>query len=196
MVKKDILLNGVLVGQHEATGDPHKDAVAVRAYLKEKGLGREITRTDAIHGQANSFASVANYLYDKDLKKSPLKGSSVSPFVVNAVLSIELYLKAIHSAHGNEIKGHHLTNLYQQLTDKAKTIIEASAKDIKPSYKLEPGADIHSCLLSLSKAFEQWRYVYEFDRIGTEIQGIRYTMHVSHEACCRVRKIAENNRRK
>lgn len=191
MVKKDILLNGVVVGQHEATGDPRKDAEAVRAYLKEKGLDREITRTDAIHGQANSFASVANSLYDRDLKKSPFKGSSISPFVVNAALSIELYLKAIHSAYGNEIKGHHLANLYRQLPDKAKSIIEASAGDIRPRYKLEPGADIHSCLKSLSKAFEQWRYVYEFNGIGTELQSIRYTMHVSHEACCRVRKETE-----
>jgi HEPN domain-containing protein len=191
MVKKDILLNGVVVGQHEATGDLRKDAEAVQTYLKEKGLYREITRTDAIHGQANSFASVANSLYDKDLKRSPFKGRSISPFIVNAALSIELYLKAIHSAYSKEIKGHHLENLYQRLPDEAKAIFEASAADLRPRYKLELGADIHSCLRSLSKAFEQWRYVYEYNGIGTELQGIRYTMHVSHEACCRARKATE-----
>ena len=41
---------------------------------------------------------------------------------------------------------------------------------------------------SFNKAFEQWRYLYEYDGIGTELQSIRYTMHVSHEACCRVRE--------
>ncbi|MFL6621566.1 MAG: hypothetical protein ACJ8NR_02955, partial [Sulfurifustis sp.] len=71
------------------------------------------------------------------MKRSPFKGSSVSPFIVNAVLSIELYLKAIHSAYGKEIRGHHLENLYQQLPDEAKKIVGASAADIRPRYKLE-----------------------------------------------------------
>lgn len=92
MVKKDILLNGIVVGEHDATGNNLEDAKAVQAILKEKGLYQETTTNDAMFNQANAFATIANDLYKKDLRKSPIKGISISPFIVNAAFSIELYL--------------------------------------------------------------------------------------------------------
>ncbi|MGH1429556.1 MAG: hypothetical protein ACRBB4_00395 [Neptuniibacter sp.] len=187
-MKKDILLNGVVVGSHEATGDTVKDAEAVQEILKQKGLYKEVTINDAMYGQANSFAEVANTIYNNDLKKSPFKGGSTAPFVVNAVFSIELYLKTIHHAYGNKARGHHLANLYKGMPKKGKAHFLKASDDIRHLYKLEIGSDIHTCLDSLNKAFEEWRYLYEHNRIGIELQSIRYTMHVSHEACCRVRE--------
>jgi len=93
MVKKEVILNGIVVGEVEATGDNEKDLQAVRAFLKEKGLHQEVSENDAMHGQANSFAETANNIYKKDLRRSPYKGSSSAPFVVNATFSIEIYLK-------------------------------------------------------------------------------------------------------
>lgn len=191
MVKKDILLNGIVVGEHDATGDNLEDAKAVQAILKEKGLYQEVTTNDAMFNQANAFATVANDLYNRDLKKSPLKGISISPFVVNAVFSIELYLKAIHNAYGNKIKGHHLLSIYKGMPKKGKEHFISAANDVRPLYQLYEGEDIHSCLASLNKSFEQWRYLYEHNELGTELQSIRYTMHTSHEACCRVRESAK-----
>lgn len=188
MVKKNILLNGVIVGSHESSGNDEKDIEAVRAFLKEKGLHKEVTTNDAMYGQANAFAEVANELYKKNLRKSPYQGSSVPPFVVNAVFSIELYLKAIHDAYSNKIRGHHLSKLYKAMPKKGKEHFINAANDIRHLYKLKEGADIHTCLESLSKSFEQWRYIYEHDRMNTEVQSIRYAMHVSHEACCRARE--------
>jgi len=191
MVKKDILLNGIIVGKHDATGDNIEDAKAIDVMLKEKGLYQEVTTNDAMFNQANSFASVANDLYQRDLKKSPFKGISVSPFIVNAVFSIELYLKVIHNAYGNKIKGHHLVSIYKGMPKKGKEHFINSANDVRPHYQLHDGTDIHQCLESLNKSFEQWRYLYEHNELETELQSIRYTMHTSHEACCRVRESAK-----
>lgn len=192
MVTKDILLNGVIVGSHESTGDTDKDIEAVREFLKKNGLHKVVTVNDAMYGQANAFAGLANDIYERDLQKSPYKGSSGAPFIVNATFSIELYLKTIHDVYGNKIKGHHLAKLYQGMPQKGKEQFLGAANDVRHHYCLEAGSDIHSCLDALSKAFEQWRYLYEHDRMGTELQSIRYAMHVSHEACCRVRESVKN----
>jgi hypothetical protein len=188
MTKKDILLNGIVVGEHEATGDIREDAIAVQAILKDKGLYQEVSTNDAMFNQANSFATVATDLYKRDLKVSPFKGVSVAPFIVNAVFSIELYLKAIHNAYGNKIKGHHLASIYKGMPKKGKDHFISAANDVRKLYQLPEGSDIHSCLEDLNKAFEQWRYLYEHNEMTTEFQSIRYTMHTSYEACCRVRE--------
>jgi hypothetical protein len=154
-------------------------------------LHQEVTTNDAMFNQANAFAAVANNLYKTDLKKPPFKGISVSPFVVNAVFSIELYLKTIHNVYGNTIKGHHLVSIYKGMPKKGKEHFISAANDVRHHYQLYEGADIHTCLESLNKAFEQWRYLFEHNEIGTELQSIRYTMHTSHEACCRVRDSAK-----
>ena len=188
MVIKNILYNGVVVGAHESTGDDQKDAELVLIFLKEKGLYQPISLNDQIFSQANSFAKIANDIYDNDLKTSPYKGSSVSPFVVNATFSIELYLKTIHNFYGNKIRGHHLANLYKNIPNNGKVHFLNAAHDIRNRYELTKGADITTCLESLSYAFENWRYIYEHRHIDTELQSIRYTLHVSYEASCRVRE--------
>ena len=142
MVKKDILLNGVIVGSHETTGDNKKDAEAVQAFLKEKGLYKKVSKNDAMFGQANSFAAVAISIYKKDLKNSPYKGGSVAPFVVNAVLGTELYLKTIHQAYGHEVRGHHLANIYRRIPKEGKVIFIGASEDLRSQYQLEKGTDI------------------------------------------------------
>lgn len=188
MTKKEVLLNGFVVGEVEATGDFEKDAQVVRDFLKEKGLDREISTDDSMHGQANSFAEVANELYRRNLKHSPYKGNSTAPFVVNAVLSIEIYLKTMHFLFGSVRQTHNLIDLYDRLDDDSKSIFLSAANDIRPRYKLQDGVDIIECLRSLSTAFEDWRYIYENKKLRTEIQSIRYTMHVAYEACSRARE--------
>ena len=181
-------MNGIIVGSYDATDDNEKDMEAVREFLKEKGLHKEVTKNDAMYGQANAFAEVASGLYKRDLKNPPFKGSSVPTFVVNASFSIELYLKTIHDVYGNKIRGHHLSIIFKEMPKKGKEYFLSAANDIRSLYKLKEESDIDTCVELLNKAFEQWRYLYEYERIDTEIQSIRYTMHVAHEACVRVRK--------
>lgn len=188
MSLKDILVNGVVVGSINATGDNIEDAKAVRKYLKDHGIDdKPVSENDSMYGQANSFAKVAIDLYESGLSKSPYNGAVVAPFVVNAAFSIELYLKTIHNALGNNIKGHHLLSLYKGMPKKGKAHFLEAADAVRPHYNLPEGEDIFSCLERLNKAFEIWRYLYEHNEIGLEVQSVRYTMHTSNEACCRVR---------
>ncbi len=114
---------------------------------------------------------------------------STPPFVVNATFSVELYLKAVLDVYGLKVWGHDLGKLFDKLPGEARKVFEQAAIDISPLYKLEPGSNYASILGSLGKAFEQWRYIYENNGMRVEVQAIRYAMHTSHEACCRIRKV-------
>lgn len=188
MTKKDILFNGVKVATLDATGNNFEDIKTAKNILKDKNLFKEISTHSSIYSQANCFAKVANDLYQNDLKISPLNAFSISPFVVNATFCIELYFKAIHNAYGNKIKGHHLASLYKEMPIKGKQHFLNAANDIRNHYCLNDGVDIHTCLESLNKAFENWRYMYEHNSLSLELQSIRYLMHTAHEAYCRVKE--------
>jgi hypothetical protein len=43
MAKKEVILNGIVVGEVEATGNIERDLQAIRAFLKEKGLHKEVS---------------------------------------------------------------------------------------------------------------------------------------------------------
>jgi HEPN domain-containing protein len=190
MPKKNILFNGTLVGSYEATDDEERDAAFVHDFLVDKGFIKEIQRHAQIHGQANAFAEVANEIYARDLSASPYKGTSAPPFVVNATFSIELYLKAVLDFYGQKSWGHDLGVLFATLSPESKAIFEQAASDVRHLYKLEPEATYAIILQALGKAFEHWRYIFEKEAARVDIQAIRYAMHVSHEACCRIRGVA------
>jgi len=187
-MKKDILLNGIIVGNYESTGKIDEDISAIRSYLKEKGLWKPVSVNDSMFGQANAFAQTANLLYRRDLSKSPYKASGMGPFVVNAVFSIEIYLKTIHDAYGNLLRGHDLLKLYDRLKKEPRNIILSAAKDVQPRYKMNDDVTIISCLTDLNHAFEKWRYLYEHERLSVDVQSIRFGMHTLFEASCRVRE--------
>jgi hypothetical protein len=107
---KAILLNGIVVGEVRSTGNTDQDAEAVRAFLKEKGLHKEVTPFQAVFNQAIAFANTSAHIYEKNLRRGPRNGFYPAPFVVNATLSIELYLKALAQKHGKALRGHELVN--------------------------------------------------------------------------------------
>lgn len=189
---KDIVVNGVVIGEYESTGDPKADIEIADKIIKEKGLHKEVTTNDSMFSQANHFSKVAENIYADAFKNKPFKAGYMGVFVVNAAFSIELYLKTIHNAYGNNIKGHHLHNIYKSMPKLGKAIFLQSAKDARPLYSLDDGEDIESSLIKLSKAFEEWRYIHEKNYLYVEIQSIRYTMHTCHEACVRVREAIKN----
>lgn len=187
-MKKKILLNGIVVGEYEATGNVDEDIVGVRTFLKNRGLWKELSSNDAMFAQANSFAEIANSVYSKDLKHSPYKGSAVAPFVVNACFAIEIYLKTILETQGQSSKEHNLDKLFGELDGDSTRIVEVAAQDVRPRYTLPEKSTFRSGLSELSSAFVQWRYLYEHERLSTELQSIRFTMHTLFEAACRARE--------
>jgi len=188
MRKKKLLFNGDEVGEIESNDDFESEIEQVQKLLEAKGFNKQVSETDMIHGQANSFAEVANEIYNQHLNISPFHASSAAPFVVNAVFSIELYLKTMRSHYGEKVRGHNLTSLYNGLRKEAKNILLHAAEDVRPHYDLEPGLSIIETFGDLSRSFEQWRYLYENNGLSISIQPVRFAMHVCHEACCRIAK--------
>ncbi len=188
-VKKTIYANDAAVGEIITTGDPEQDIKAAQDLIKDKGLYKEVNEVDAMHSQANSFANTAKELYERDLSTTPIKnGMSMVPFVVNSAFSIEIYLKTLHVISGNKIKGHSLVTLYNALSEDIKAIVKNAGQDLRRHYSLEGEEDIVTCISSLDKAFEQWRYAYEYEKLSyIGFQTTRYVYHVLYESCCRAR---------
>ncbi len=189
---KTIFLNGKAVGEYESSGNPETDIQIVQTYLKDKELWKESSVVDSMYQQANSFAATAKDLYERDLRTTPIKSMwSITPFIVNAAFGAEMYLKTMHKIGEKDVRGHDLLDLYNSLLDEQKAIIQRSAQDIRRNYKLEDGVDIVSCISDLRQAFVEWRYFYQSENLkGTEFQSVRFTMHVLHEAYCRLREMA------
>lgn len=183
-MKKTILLNRVAVGEYESTGDLEKDAEIVRQLLKDKGLHKETTLFQAIFNQAVSFANTSAYLYEKDLKRSPAKGESIAPFVVNSAFSIELYVKALAQKHGKALRGHTLVELHNALPEKAILEIESVMYQCAINRGMGNSFNFNDYLQDLNRSFVEWRYCYELERTGVvNIQQTIFVMEVLHEAC-------------
>ncbi len=181
---KTILLNGIAVGEVVSTGDTEKDAEAVRDFLKAKGLHKEVSLFQAIFNQALAFANTSAYLYERDLRKSPRKGFTASPFVVNAAFSIELYLKALAQKHGLTLRGHELMKLYVALPSKANAEINRVIPQCAANRALGEPPNFVGYLQNLNNAFVQWRYSYELEKTGTvHIEPTIFVMEVLHQAC-------------
>ncbi len=192
--KKEILVNGIVVGEYESTGDDDKDILIVQGYLKDKGLWRKIELEEMMFRQAQSFASTANNLYKNDIRKQPRNFYSLAPFVVNAAFSIEIYLKTLHTLYGNRKGGHSLFGLYKSLNKKGKTHINKIADETKHLYKIEKDRDFEKCLNHLDKAFVQWRYLYEDNAEKIEFMPTLFVMQVLDKACILVKYEKEHNK--
>jgi hypothetical protein len=181
---KTVLLNGVAVGEVMSSGDSEHDLEAVRQFLKDKGLHKEISLFHAIFNQALAFANTSAYLYERDLRRSPRKGISVVPFVVNAAFGIELYLKALAQKHGVSLRGHELVKLHAALPSVALAEIELVTLRCAVNRALGESPDFVAYLKNLNNTFVEWRYSYELERTGTvQIEPTIFVMEVLHEAC-------------
>lgn len=181
---KTILLNGIVVGEVNSTGDMERDAEAVRSFLKSKGLHKQTSLFQAMLTQAAAFANTSAYLYEKDLRRPPRKGFSAVAFVVNAAFSIELYLKALAQKHGVTLRGHGLVKLYSSLPAAAHSEITSVISRCAANRALGEEPDLPAYIASLNSSFIDWRYSYELERTGTvHIEPTIFVMEVLHESC-------------
>lgn len=181
---KTVLLNGIAVGEVISTGDTDQDSEKVRQFLKDKGLHKEVSLFQAMFNQALAFANTSAYLYERDLKRTPRKGFSAAPFVVNAAFSIELYIKALAEKHGKSLRGHELLKLYKELPKAALSDIAHVIPKCATNRALGEVPNFSKYLSDLNNTFVDWRYCYEREKTGAVyIEPTIFVMEVFHESC-------------
>lgn len=179
---KDIMIDNVVVGQIKTTGDHDKDLAAAEEFLKAKGLWRQPELSDSMFNQAFSFSSVARKINHEGLQNLPRDAMSITPFVVNATFSIEIYLKSIHILYGQKKTGHLLMPLFEQLPDEAKTVISIKSEELIKEYNFSTPIEFEKELETINKAFEQWRYIYEKSNLKfIHTKSVIFIMNVLHE---------------
>jgi len=180
----ELVLNGVVVGEMEVTGDFEKDAALTIQFLKDKGLYQKPDPVKTMFRQALSFATTASHLHKKGLLHSPWNVADVAPFVVNSAFSIELYLKTLARSHGTVLKGHDLLKLLGSLPAAAHNDIGAVLPACRLEFPPAGNPDLRTCIAELSNAFVEWRYLHEKMRAsGIRIDRAIFVMKVMREAC-------------
>ena len=184
---KSLKLNGVIVGEYLGSDDPDEDIEAARDILRAKGLYNPPSLVSAMLGQANSFAYMANACYSEFRNRGPDKPVVVSPFVVNAALSVELYLKTLHVvASGASVRAHKLVGLYDALPTADRDELCTEAVKLAEQHGEGPNVQFRQLLDPINEAFEQWRYVYELPRSGSiHFQRTILVMHACRDVCVR-----------
>lgn len=181
---KAVLLNGIAVGEVEATGDVARDIETIRQFLKDEGLHKETSLFQGMLNQAFAFANTSAYLYERDLRRPPRKGTSAVPFVVNAAFAIELYLKALAQKHGITLRGHELLKLYKALPNGALSEIRSVTSQCAANRALGEEPNFVAYLKELNNSFVEWRYCYELERTGqVRTEPTIFVMEVLHESC-------------
>ena len=182
-MKKSIVVNGVAVGEVEATGDLMLDAKIAHEYLGKKGLLKQRSPAGEIFSTAQAFANTSAHLYENGLKKQPSKGASIVPFVVNSAFAIELYFKALGKKHQVTLRGHELLKLYEGLPKAAIAEIEEAIPRCAKDQGLGDSPNFVEYLKELNSAFVDWRYIFEKSQSGPiRIEPTIFVMQVLHEA--------------
>ena len=132
--------------------------------------------------QAVSFATASRDLFEKYLAGPTPDSKAMVPFVVNAALAIEIYLKTMHADAGTRRKEHSLITLYDLLAQPQKDAIEATAAKLAAQYR--GAGNFRAHLEQLDEAYQRWIEVYESGWLApVELHPTVYLMHVLHEVC-------------
>ena len=169
-----------LVGEIPRTGDHRKDLQAATALLR--AMGHEPTKLQQMFAVAAAFSTTAREVYAKHLSTAPMNPNAGVAFIVNAVLSIEIYLKTLQASVSRAQKTHSLLDLYDALPADLHALIASKADELAPRYEAAAPVDFRKALAPMSKAFERWRYVYEYSELGTvNFPPTVHVMHTLHE---------------
>lgn len=189
---KTIMCNNTPIGYIKDVADRNEAIKLAQELLKSKGLWREISRSESIFNQAQSFANTSAYLYEKDLKSFPKNPQSITPFVVNAAFSAEMYLKCLQEIHGQITESHVLIVLFKSLPNQVKDKINKISKKLESQYKIDQGILFKNHLKNMNNAFVRWRYIYEQNNEYINIQQIIFVLQVLHEVSALERDLKYN----
>jgi hypothetical protein len=178
---KTVMCDNKPIGYVKDVNDPKEALKLAKDLIKSKGLWREISKSESIYNQAQSFANTSAYLYEKDLKSLPRNPQSITPFVVNAAFSAEMYLKCLQEVHGQITESHVLTALFKSLPNKVKDKINKASKKFESQYQIEKGILFKNHLKNINNAFVDWRYIYEKNYESINIEQTIFVLQVLHE---------------
>ncbi|MBW2940304.1 hypothetical protein [Zhongshania aquimaris] len=178
---KTVMCDNKPVGYVKDVEDLEEAARLAQELLKPKGLWRDIPKAEMIYSQAQSFANASAHIYEKDLKSLPRNPQGITPFVVNAAFSAEMYLKSLQEIHGEVTESHVLTALFKSLPNKVKDRINKTCKSFESQYEVEKGVLFKDHLKSINHAFVNWRYIYEKSTEYVNIQQTIFVLQVLHE---------------
>lgn len=97
----------------------------------------------------------------------------VNAGAANLAFAVELYLKALPTLDGQTSKGHALAELFDRLSDVAKSELVAAYHA-----QTSRGPRLATDIAAVSSAFIQWRYVYERDSATLDL-GVLLALAVS-----------------
>lgn len=184
--RRDVTLDGKVVGWFESTGDEEKDLELARAKLRASGLERPpLPQWMLIRQQAMDFRDACGLIMNYDLGRRPPERRPLSiPYVVNTAFCLELYLKALSLRHGNEQRGHDLLKLYDQLPQAAKEAIFSKIPDAQQEVGHPCPVDVRVLLAVIKDNFSQWRYAHEYGELRTAQMDELYLLRaLLHRAC-------------
>lgn len=124
-----------------------------------------------IINSANSFLIGA----DRCFEKRPLGPGQfqmlIQPAIVCKAFAIELYLKAIIAIEGGSAWGHNLSDLFVRLSSTSQLAIrdQLFLSEIDFTAKLQ----------TISKAFEEWRYIFEKESANMDLSFLSDLARVS-----------------
>ncbi|MFE0842420.1 hypothetical protein [Achromobacter insolitus] len=195
-MKKKIYIEGRgHVGDYESVGEAGspEDLRAVQARLSELGFPPPPPQPLAIQimGQAFGFAQSARLNFVRISGQPGPDGAPIrdrnafAPFVVNAALALELYLKALAEAHGTRIKRlHELDRLYRALPDAARRRVEHEVKAALLIQPIEGFREVVDAFTAMRSSFVEWRYLYEREETDLfPVQGANMLMRILHNLC-------------
>lgn len=184
--RRELIVNGQVIGWFEATGDSQKDLELARAQIRELGHERPpLPRWMLIRQQAMDFRDACGLIMNYDLGTRPVDRRPLSiPYVVNSAFCLELYLKALSLRHGNEQRGHDLLKLYDRLPQAAKMAIASRVAEAQQEAGCADPIDVRGLLSLIKDTFEQWRYVHDHEELGTvPYDQLFFLRSLLHRAC-------------
>jgi hypothetical protein len=181
---RTVYFNGEIVGEIPITGNDDEDLAASRRLLESKGLNQKMSLEQVMYNQAFAFAKTSAQLYDQGLKRVPRDGQLVIPWIVNSAFAIEIYLKTLGQMSGRPSRGHNISDLYSGLPDDARASILAEIPNALRDRKFTSEFDITAVISALNKAFVEWRYHYEVQRLpAIPIEATIVLMKAIHQVC-------------
>ncbi len=137
----------------------------VLMYVAARQFKRAIDKDEMIIIPKNKNMILDNSIINFGIFTATVRGnefiSKIYPFIVNKSFACELYLKTILKMNGQQIprgnRGHMLNELFNEVCEKEKLL-----ENISKSFRMKKDL-ITEEINGISKAFEEWRYIYEKD---------------------------------